>query len=247
MKSNKYLIRLDDACPTMHAKNWDKIELILDQYHIKPMVGVIPSNQDPAQLHSTYDNNFWGKVTKWEKKGWSIALHGYDHVYISSATGINPIWSKSEFAGVPLEIQEQKIAQGVNIFRKNGINPKFFFAPSHTFDLNTLKALEKSSDIKIISDTIATKPYKSHGFIFVPQLGGHCQEMKLKGIWTFCLHPSVMDNKSFEDLSIFLKSHNTEFISFNDIDYQKVARKSIISKIISFVYFTRRKFLKIHR
>ena len=28
---NKYLIRLDDACPTMDAQKWSRIEAILNQ------------------------------------------------------------------------------------------------------------------------------------------------------------------------------------------------------------------------
>ena len=41
-----YLIRLDDACPTMDVVKWDKIEKMLDKYHIKPMVGIVPANND---------------------------------------------------------------------------------------------------------------------------------------------------------------------------------------------------------
>ena len=40
----KYLIRLDDACPTMDAGRWLKMEMLLDQYGIRPMVGIIPAN-----------------------------------------------------------------------------------------------------------------------------------------------------------------------------------------------------------
>lgn len=42
MNSNvKYLVRLDDACPTMYSDRWQKIEEILDKHKIKPMVGII--------------------------------------------------------------------------------------------------------------------------------------------------------------------------------------------------------------
>lgn len=244
MAKNKYLIRLDDACPTMHMERWSKIEDILDRYKIKPMAGVIPANKDPKQYHSKYDSNFWGRVRNWKKKGWAIAMHGYDHCYISREAGINPIWCRSEFAGVPLEQQKEKIRNGVSIFRANGIDPKYFFAPSHTFDIETLEALRVCSNIRIISDTIANKPYKYKDFIFVPQLGGHCTEMKLNGIWTFCLHPSVMSDSDFKSLETFLASHNEHFISFDEIDYSNLGSKNFISWILSTVYFTRRKIMK---
>lgn len=44
----KYLVRLDDACPTMDTHKWMKIEDILDMYQVRPMVGIIPANADPS-------------------------------------------------------------------------------------------------------------------------------------------------------------------------------------------------------
>ena len=240
---NKYLIRLDDACPTMDAEKWQKIEDILDRYKIRPMVGVIPNNEDPQTSPYPVDGSFWNKVNKWEAKGWTIALHGYDHCYISEdgLKGLNPLWARSEFAGVSLEKQKEKIREGVKIFRSHGIDPKYFFAPSHTFDKNTLLALKEESNIRIISDTIATRPYKEGDFVFLPQLGGHCTEMKLYGIWTFCLHPTAMNNVQFEAVEDFLKTHKDEFVTFSDIDLTNLSGKTLLDKLLSWAYFTMRK------
>ena len=38
---------------------------------------------------------------------------------------------RSEFAGISLEQQKEKIRSGVKIFRENGHDPQVFFAPSH--------------------------------------------------------------------------------------------------------------------
>lgn len=241
---NKYLIRLDDACPTMDSQKWQRMESLLDHYGVRPMVGVIPANDDPKQKIDTEDYDFWEKVKEWEKKGWSIALHGYDHKYISNKgmEGLNPMWARSEFAGVAYEIQCRKIQAGYAIFKKNGLNPKYFFAPSHTFDKNTLKALESCSPIRIISDTIATKPYKYGNFTFIPQLGGHCRKMIIPGMWTFCLHPSTMDNASFKELESFLSENSSKFLEFNGLNLNNIKGKDMISKIFSWIYFTQRKF-----
>lgn len=101
----QYLIRLDDACPTMDAAKWQRMEDILDAASIRPMVGVIPANADQDQRIDEEDAHFWNKVRKWESKQWAIALHGYDHVYRSDRglEGLNPLWKRSEFAGVSLE------------------------------------------------------------------------------------------------------------------------------------------------
>ena len=78
--TNKYLIRLDDACPTMDKMKWDRIEEILDKFNIKPLVGIIPANNDSELFINEYDSTFWNKARLWQLKGWSIALHGYDQI-----------------------------------------------------------------------------------------------------------------------------------------------------------------------
>lgn len=243
MFKNQYLIRLDDACLTMDSANWGRIETILDENGIKPMVGVIPNNEDPKQQIDSVDEDFWNKVHQWEDKGWTIALHGYNHCYSSDGglKGLNPMWSRSEFAGLSFEEQRMKIRKGVAIMREHGINPKYFFAPSHTFDENTLNALREESDIRIISDTIATKPYRYKDFIIIPQFGGQCREMRLSGVFTFCLHPTTMENEAFEKTNNFLRTHREMFTSFWDLDLSNVTTKSLFDKLLSWGYYTIRK------
>lgn len=241
---NQYLIRLDDACPTMDAKKWMRMEDILDRYGIRPMVGIIPNNKDCEMEVDPPDFTFWDKVSSWQQKGWEMALHGYDHCYTSSdgLKGLNPLWKRSEFAGFTLEVQREKIRMGLEVFRKHNVSPRFFFAPSHTFDETTLQALELESDIRYISDTIARKPYKLGNFVIVPQFGGRCSEMKITGVWTFCFHPNVMDDKSFKALETFLETHKNEFIAFDQIDYDNVTKKDLLSRLVSWAYFVRRNF-----
>lgn len=241
--NNKYLIRLDDACPTMDGAKWQRMFDILDRYDVRPMVGIIPHNEDPKQEIDAPDAEFWNKAKQWQQKEYAIALHGYNHCYISDkgVEGLNPLWRRSEFAGVPLDVQKQKIRDGYEILSGHGLKPKYFFAPSHTFDENTLKALRECTDIRIISDTIATRPYRKGDFVFLPQLGGHCTEMKIKGIWTFCLHPSTMTDANFETTERFLKDHKEKFVGFDEIDVRSVKGKNILGRLLSWVYFTQRK------
>lgn len=243
---NKYLIRLDDACPTMNAEKWLRMENILDTYGVRPMVGVIPANKDPKQQIDAVDTEFWTKVEAWEKKGWAIALHGYDHCYISNdgLKGLNPLWERSEFAGVPLKEQKMKIREGIEVFNAHHISPKYFFAPSHTFDANTLQALREESNIRIISDTIATRPYRKGEFVFIPQLGGRCTEMKLPGVWTFCLHPSTMKEEDFVSTERFLQAYKEKMIGFDELNLTRLKGKNLMSRLLSWVYFTRRKIMR---
>ena len=239
----QYLIRLDDACPTMDHSQWKRMEKILDKFSIKPMVGVIPHNEDPAQLIDPADGDFWTKVKEWEKKGWTIALHGYNHCYDCNGgmKGLNPMWKRSEFAGLPLEEQKGKIHKGVAIMREQGVNPKYFFAPSHTFDEDTLEALRQESDIRVVSDTIGRYPYKKGDFWFVPQILGHCAKFPFSGIYTFCFHPNTMSDGAFENMENFLKTYHKNFISFDDVDLQRYGNKKIADKFLSWVFFSYRR------
>ncbi len=244
----QYLLRLDDACPTMDSLKWSRIEDVLDSHGIKPMVGIIPNNEDSEQRIVQEDNSFWEKVQKWEDKKWAIAMHGYNHCYTSNEglNGLNPIWRRSEFAGLSVSEQKEKLRKGVAIMRAHGINPKYFFAPSHTFDENTLVALREESDIRIISDTIATKPYKREDFVFIPQFSGQCRKMLLSGVYTFCLHPNTMKYDDIQLTDKFLDKHRSEFICFDDIKFDKVNKKSLFDRLLCAGYFAMRRLRGLH-
>lgn len=218
------------------------MEEILNKYDIRPMVGIIPQNEDPQQLIDPIDSSFWEKVSEWQNKGWTMAVHGYNHVYKTFiGGGINPMWKRSEFNGVPLEEQKDMIRNGVAIMRRNGINPNYFFAPSHTFDENTLIALREESDIRIISDTIGRYPYKDGDFWYLPQIAGHCVDMPVKGVYTFCFHPNTMTDTGFENMKAFLAQNHSRFISFDQIDLSSYGRKKLFDRFISWLFFIYRK------
>ena len=235
-----YLIRFDDACPTMKKDNWARIEALMDKYEIKPIVGIIPLNEDATQFFDKEDLAFWNKVQVWQNKGWEIAMHGYCHQYISKQGGLNPMWHRSEFAGVPLDLQKDKIRNGVQIFKNHHVNISIFSAPSHTFDENTLQALIEESDIRIISDTIALRPYKDEMFTFIPQICGHCMRMPLFGVFTFSYHPSTMKEEEFVALEKFLDRFKHSFVRFGDLSMPEKG-KNFIDKLISWCFFTQRK------
>lgn len=238
----RYLLRLDDACPTMHAGRWTRVESILDKYGIRPMVGIVPDNRDEKLMQSPVDPDFWLKAKARQAKGWTIALHGLHHTYHKCAGGLNPLWTDSEFCGVSYEKQLDMLAQGMEILIDKGLIAEYFFAPSHTFDLNTVRALQQVG-ISRISDTIALKPYCRFGSAFVPQIGGKCREMTLGGTYTFCLHPNTMNERDFDELDSFLAAHRSSFIGFDEIDYSVVGKLDVLSRIIRVAYFLRRKIL----
>lgn len=235
------LIRLDDACEYMDVEKWGRMEALLDKYGVKPLVGVIPSCEDP-KMKGVYprDPAFWEKEKSWERKGWTIALHGYQHLYTSECGGINPLHNRSEFAGIPLEEQKEKIRNGLAVLHAHGIHPTVFFAPGHTFDQNTLVAIREESEIRVISDTIASSVYYQDGFWFVPQQSGAGRKLPVK-IATFCFHPNTMKDKDFEALEAFLRKNRKSLTDFSRLDLQSKRKPGFYDKLLRKLYFGMRK------
>ena len=237
---SQYILRLDDASDYMDVEKWQRMEDILARYGIKPLVGVIPDYRD-SSLTETYkqDPEFWDKTARWKEKGWELALHGCYHKYTTEEGGINPVNKRSEFAGVPLDKQKEMIRHGVDILKSHNIEPKVFFAPSHTFDENTLIALKEESNIRIISDTIANDVYLENGFYFIPQQSGRVRKLPFN-VCTFCYHPNMMKNDDFEELEIFLKGRYSNFVSVQDTKL-KERKISKLDRVLHAIYFAKRR------
>src|SRR5437773_4931297 len=86
-------------------------------------------------------NDFWPRVREWQARGWSIGLHGHQHVYVNKNAGIMGITSQSEFAGVAPERQAEKLRAALEIFGREGVRADCWVAPSHSFDLTTVALL----------------------------------------------------------------------------------------------------------
>lgn len=237
-----YLIRLDDASNHMNTQLWSRVERMLDENGVKPLVGVIPLNRDPMLLEFPEDPGFWDKARSWQAKGWRIALHGYEHVYSTDCAGINPVHSRSEFAGHPLEVQREKIREGVRILAGHGLEPTAFFAPSHTFDWNTIEALRLESGIRTVSDTVANDTYCRRGFTFIPQQAGRVRELPFK-VATICLHPNFTTDPELEEIEAFLKAHPGQFLDPGAI-VPTTRKRSLLDRGYEMAYFLKRKLRK---
>lgn len=237
-----YIVRLDDACPTNDLSQWNLIEDQLSKFEIKPIVCITPENKHPVLIRSKYDDTFWERAHRWQNKGWLIALHGFSHEFISKKSGIVPLNNFSEFAGVPYQIQLDKIRNGYNILTANGIYPKYWVAPAHTFDKNTLKILRGETPIRIISDGISEYPYNQQGFLWIPQQLWKFQ-YKPKGVWTICLHPDMLKK---DWINVFFKQiesyHDSFAFDINDLIKTYNERKRSIGDLFFFYsFFLKRK------
>ena len=65
MSPPRYILRFDDICPTMNWTLWGDIENILVQRALKPILAVVPDNQDPTLQVDAPVENFWERVREW--------------------------------------------------------------------------------------------------------------------------------------------------------------------------------------
>ncbi|OQY38302.1 MAG: hypothetical protein B6229_06195 [Spirochaetaceae bacterium 4572_7] len=235
--TSRLLVRLDDASPFMNRDKWETMEAILDKYNIKPIVAIIPNNKDKEVSFEDYQETFWNMARSWEKKGWNIALHGYDHCFITNKKGIVPRNNYSEFAGVSYDKQVEKIRDGYKLLRDRGLEPTVWVAPAHSFDKNTLKALKQNTSIEIVSDGLAIFPYLSYGFKWIPQQVCHVPNRSY-GVWTICLHPNNMSDKDFKIFDKDISKKLETIIDINNIKFNRF--KTVVDHLFFIFYILKR-------
>lgn len=211
----KILLRFDDIAENMNWHFLDKCEVLFDKYKIKPVLGVIPNNKDKELLSFPKRKNFWQIVKNWENKGWEISMHGYNHLYDNN-TYKNDLFKyggRSEFFGHPKDKQKEKIKTGLKIFKDNNIKVRSFFAPNHTYDLNTLDSL-KELNISIVIDGYGLKPYVKNGIIFIPQLFYKLFFLPF-GIQTTQIHLNEWTDKNYKNFEKFIDKNINNIVDFD--------------------------------
>lgn len=210
----RYLLRLDDFCSTADAQRWNPLLELLAELGIRPILAVVPRNEDPDLMRAEADNNFWPRLRALTAQGAAIGLHGFRHLSCSRGRGLVPLHRETEFAGAPLEAQRAWIAAAMEIFRAQGIVPRLWVAPRHGFDRNTLRVLA-GQGIDLLSDGFASAPYVRGGLTWLPQQLWASVE-KPHGLWTICIHPNTATVDELAALTDFLRAHRGEFLSLDE-------------------------------
>ncbi len=244
-KYTKLLIRIDDITENMNWKNMDKCEKLFDENDIKPLLGVIPLNQDPEFLKYPKNENFWNKVEHWQKKGWEITMHGCNHLYTqkSDKKDIFQYGGRSEFFGLNYDLQLKKIKDGLNEFKKRNIKIRSFFAPNHIYDENTLRALS-NSHLKIVIDGYGIFPFYKGDILFIPQLF-HKEIFLPLGIQCTQIHLNNWDNDYLKNFKIFIEKHKNNIVNLdyilnlNKINLVKNLSNYLVEKTLKTIRFFR--------
>jgi predicted deacetylase len=210
-KPAQYLLRFDDLCPTFDRAKWNRYLPLIEEFKLRPILSVVPENCDEALEVASADPDFWLHMRALQKAGATIGLHGYRHIKERRGKSLIPIHWRSEFAGIPLYVQQDWIQNGIEILLGHGLNPEIWVAPRHGFDRNTLQAL-RSVGITVLSDGFARRPIQRHGVTWIPmQLWEPAA--KPSGLWTICVHPNTASDASVQRLHRFLAHHAPAFTS----------------------------------
>ncbi len=200
----RLLIRLDDITPDMDWEKFERLAALFEQYQIHPIIGVVPDNQDKTLRIREPEADFWERIHALKGRGWVIAQHGFQHVYVTGKSGLLGVNAFSEFAGLPYQEQYEKLRKGQEIFEKKGIPATMFMAPGHAFDRKTLKALKKLG-FTSVTDGYGSMPYRRAGLLFLPCT---ISEPRVpKRFDTLCLHANHMTEAQFDELAEFIGAH----------------------------------------
>ncbi len=206
-----YLVRLDDACPTMDAERWAAVETVLRERGVSPIAAIVPANADPNLVRGPADEGFWERARSWAASGWVMALHGWSHALRPSGRGLVPVNAYSEFAGLGEEEQRRRIREGVAALAAQGLAPAVWVAPAHGFDSGTLRALREESPIRIVSDGFMRRAVLRGDFVWLPQQLWRPRKMG-GGLWTICLHPNTLLEPALEKLARFIDENREAFV-----------------------------------
>lgn len=211
----QYLLRFDDLCPTMARAPWDRLQRLIAEFRLRPILAVIPDNQDPELQIDPPDPAFWARMRALQTAGATIGLHGYRHLCASRGRSLVPFHRFTEFAGVPQETQRLWIRAGLETLRAQGLNPRLWVAPRHGFDRATLRALREEG-IGILSDGLARIPFARGGLTWLPQQLWAPVE-KSRGLWTILLHANIASESLIGALEAFLRRHAEQCTSVDRI------------------------------
>ncbi len=241
----KILLRFDDIAENMNWHLMDKFEKLFDTFNVKPVMGVIPNNKDEDLKSFPKRENFWEIVKNWQSKGWEISMHGYNHLYLRDTNKKDYFnyGGKSEFYGESLAVQSQKIKLGLEIFHKNEIKIRTFFAPNHTYDYNTFIALKNSGIFEVI-DGYGLRPYMENEIKFTPQLF-HKLFFLPFGLTTTQIHLNELNEKDFQSLKTFVEKKYKSIVTYDEALslLSNKAIDKILNKFINFVLILKRKII----
>ncbi len=211
---------------------WQRVEALLKAHDIRPILAVVPDNQDPELQIAVPAADFWERVCDWQALGWSIALHGFQHKFLGAEIGREiAINQRSEFAGLSEQLQRAKLQTALEYLRRENIAPQLWAAPWHSFDEKTLQVL-RDFNLKIVSDGMFFWPKQDrNGTFWVPQQLDDFRRLPF-GVFTVCFHVNEWDEAALQSFEKNLIAYHAQIATLDEILAEFQQRRSWFSVFV---------------
>lgn len=241
-------VRMDDITPDMDWESFLSMKEILDAAGIKPLIGIVPDNKDQMLKCGEMHADFWQQIRQLQQQGWSIAMHGYQHLYETKQGGLFPLNHFSEFAGLSYEIQYEKLKKGKEILEKNGIGTNLFMAPGHSYDKNTLRALVELG-FTYVTDGFGYQPYHYKGITFLPIAYHSRKSIRKKGekITTLVYHMNGSTPEQIQEIRRLFAEADLKFISYSNLLQKQPVHPGSCMRLLEYGGATAKHYLVVAR
>ncbi len=212
----KIAVRMDDITPDMNWENFEFFRKLFRETGITPLLGVVPDSRDPKLTCGGAREDFYDVIRALSDEGYSIAMHGFRHLYTTKKGGMFPLNRSSEFAGLPYEKQREMLLRGRRKLEGYGIRTDIFMAPSHSYDRNTLRALRETGFVKM-TDGFGRRPYRYKGLTFYPISFVFSHSLRAKnGATTIVIHANTVTEAQKEWYARIFREYRDHMISYSE-------------------------------
>lgn len=226
---------MDDITPDMDWDSFNFFRKLFEETGITPLLGIVPDNRDPKLSCSAAREDFYEVMKRLQNEGYSIAMHGFRHIYTTKSGGIFPLNNYSEFAGVSYGRQKEMLTLGKEKLGEHGIDTDIFMAPAHSYDNNTLKALKEAGFTKI-TDGFGSTPYMYKGITFYPISFKLDRSLKQKkGVTTMVIHANTVTEKDKERYAHIFKEYGKNMISYSEYLEMEPVTRNISGRILEYL------------
>lgn len=155
-----FIFRMDDIVLQSDSMQ-DSVLALFAKHQVSLNWGVIPFAEDSIARDNA-DSSFINIIQKATAQGQlELLLHGYSHTRNPNSA------TKSEFHGLSLQKQIEKLTAGTTYIKEKFNLPVQYFAPPwNTYDKNTLQALQKTGFKGISADLGGVS--KTNGLAYLP-------------------------------------------------------------------------------
>ncbi len=230
-------IRIDDISPDMDWESFARFEELLARFRIRPLIGLIPENMDrtlgTGKAMPEEEYRAWLKEK--QSEGWVFAQHGWHHRYRTTQAGIFPLNPFSEFAGLPFMMQRRMIGKGKESLARLGVETDIFMAPGHSFDKNTLRALEECG-FHYVTDGYGDAPYKRGELVFLPISLLRSAELKRRrGVTCFVVHTAEMGDSDLKEYEELFSKQRRRFIDYERLLKMKPVKRGFFGNAAEYL------------